>query len=224
MKELKGLESPQLRRPSVRSTPSKVCGLHSVSSGWSVKWGHSAFPMGSAGHLTAIAKLKRYPVPHLMHISLESGGRYHPQKEVLEWGVCRQLLGLSHAEHTQVLALRLRNSPRSPPAPSWSLLRPRMCPSTVQTSNTTAWLRLWGSYTSEPSTLLHVWLLSSVGTFARFVPGVCRAWFVYFSGCTDVYCTTPDVCVCSAEDGGLGFQFGDVMSKLAVGIPVRVLQ
>lgn len=139
--------------------------------------------------------------------------------------MCRQPLGFSHAEHSQVLALRPRNSPRSPPAPSWSLLRPRIvsihCPDFRHYSLA---LPVWGFYTSEPSTLLRVWLLSSDGTFARFVPGVYRAWFVYSCGCTDVYRTTPDVCVCSAEDGGLDFQFGDVMSKLAVGILVRVLQ
>lgn len=203
MKELKGLESPQLCRPSVRSTPSKVCGLHSVSSGRSVKWDHNAFPMGRAGHLTTIAKLKRCSVQHLMHVSLESGGRYHTQREVLKWDVCRQPLGFLHAEHTQVLALRLRNSPRSPPAPSWSLLHPRIvsihCPDFRHCSLA---LPVWGSYTSEPSTLLRVWLLSSVGTFARFVPGVCRAWFVYSSCCRNVYlhmcgCLPHDTrCVC----------------------------
>lgn len=63
---------------------------------------------------------------------------------------------------------------------------------------------------------LRVWLLSTDGMFARFVLGVCVGHgFVCSCGCTDVYRMTPDVCVCSAEDGGLGFQFGDVMSKLA---------
>lgn len=51
------------------------------------------------------------------------------------------------------------------------------------------------------------------------MPGVStthQPWFVHSCDC--VYRTTPNVCVSSTDDGSLGFQFEDFMSKAAEGL------